>query len=69
MDRCNTSKNKEHTVQELFNIYKDDICPYCVNKDNNNCEIQINGNITVICENYQRLKRTKEEQFYLINKF
>lgn len=56
MNLLNQSKNKGHTVQELFNDYKVNICSYCVNKKSEDCDILIKGNITVACKNYKKCK-------------
>lgn len=49
-------KKKNHTAQELFKDYKDNICSNCANKNSEDCEIHIKKNITVCCDNYKKDK-------------
>lgn len=38
--------------QELFNKYKQEICKYCLNKNNDDCNIHITVDSTAKCCNY-----------------
>lgn len=38
--------------QELFNKYKQEICKYCINKNNDDCNIHITVDSTAKCCNY-----------------
>lgn len=50
----NIDKENNHTAQELFNIYKERICSFCSNKNNDDCNIHIVGGSNIICENYRK---------------
>lgn len=46
--------------QNLFNKYKQEICKYCLNKNNNDCHICICIDSTVKCCNYIKDKSIKK---------
>ena len=39
-------------TQQMFDKYKKEVCNYCINNNQEDCNICIKRNLTVICENY-----------------